>query len=303
MSIDQTFLAPLPIATSPFNQLESIRGRFEAAQLSEGATRSWELKKATQEFEAVFVNYMLKVLRETINPADEHSGLLGKDVYLSMFDQEISLDIARNHSLGIGEMLFRQLELSLKESDKKQNRELSKLSEETVLTSIPGGAPHSTAGSLAGGSDPAVVDEAQPAAQNGGADWIAPVEGRLSSSFGMRSDPLTQSSSLHRGIDIAAPAGTPIRAAQSGTVIFSGYLRGYGNTIVLEHANGYRTLYGHASKNHVSVGATVSANQIIGEVGSTGRSTGTHLHFELQKRGEKIDPQAILLAGDRWSLD
>ncbi len=72
--------------------------------------------------------------------------------------------------------------------------------------------------------------------------------------FGKRADPFTQATRFHRGIDIAAPAGTPIRAAQSGTVVFSGHLSGYGNTIILEHAGGYRTLYGHASRNLVKEG-------------------------------------------------
>ena len=132
--------------------------------------------------------------------------------------------------------------------------------------------------------------------------WTLPAEGRLSSAFGKRADPFTQSTRFHRGIDIAAPAGAPIRAAQSGTVVFSGHLGGYGNTIILEHAGGYRTLYGHASRNLVKEGELISAEQVIGEVGSSGRSTGTHLHFELQKSGERLDPTRIL-AGERKAIN
>jgi murein DD-endopeptidase MepM/ murein hydrolase activator NlpD len=129
------------------------------------------------------------------------------------------------------------------------------------------------------------------------------VDGRLSSQFGRRADPFTQASRFHRGIDIAAPEGAPIRAVQAGTVLFSGYLRGYGNAIVVEHAGGYRTLYGHASRNLVKEGDPVSADQIIAEVGSSGRSTGTHLHFELQKGGEQLDPRKFLLAAGRSTGD
>jgi murein DD-endopeptidase MepM/ murein hydrolase activator NlpD len=125
----------------------------------------------------------------------------------------------------------------------------------------------------------------------------------LSSAFGNRADPFTQTTRFHRGIDIAAPAGAPIKAAQSGTVIFSGHLSGYGNTIILEHAGGYRTLYGHASKNLVKEGELISAEQVIGEVGSSGRSRGTHLHFELQKGGERIDPREFLLAALNSTTD
>ena len=133
--------------------------------------------------------------------------------------------------------------------------------------------------------------------------WTAPVDGRLSSTFGERADPFTRATRFHRGVDIAAPAGTPIRAAQSGTVVFSGHLAGYGNTIIVEHAGGYRTLYGHASRNLVREGDMISAEQVIGEVGSSGRSTGTHLHFELQKGGERLNPQEFLAAASRHVTD
>jgi murein DD-endopeptidase MepM/ murein hydrolase activator NlpD len=130
-----------------------------------------------------------------------------------------------------------------------------------------------------------------------------PAEGRLSSTFGKRADPFTQIARLHRGIDIAAPPGAPIRAARSGSVVFSGHLGGYGNTILQEHAGGYRILYGHAARNLVKEGELISAEQVIGEVGTSGRSTGTHLHFELQKSGERLDPRKFLLASGRLSTD
>jgi murein DD-endopeptidase MepM/ murein hydrolase activator NlpD len=98
---------------------------------------------------------------------------------------------------------------------------------------------------------------------------------------------------FHHGVDVAAPAGTLIKAAQSGRVVFSGQLGEYGNTIILEHENGCRTLYGHAARNLVTAGEQVSEGQMIGMVGNTGRSTGPHLHFELQKEGERIDPATL----------
>ena len=97
-------------------QLEKIRSGIAQAQGPDGETRLRELKKATQEFEAVFIGYMLKVMRSTVEPADEEGGALGKDIYLSMFDQEIALQMARNSSLGIGEMMYRQLEQTVKDT-------------------------------------------------------------------------------------------------------------------------------------------------------------------------------------------
>ena len=281
-------------------ELEKIRSGVAHAQGAQGETRLRELKKATQEFESVFIGYMLKVMRSTVEPADdEEGGALGKDVYLSMFDQEIALQMARNSSLGIGEMMYRQLEQTIKEPKTG--------SEPPAESVVPPAskAPRET--------EPAVqVQPTAPAHSHevttktdteASTAWSVPAEGRLSSEFGNRADPFTQTTRFHRGIDIAAPAGAPIKAAQSGTVIFSGHLSGYGNTIILEHAGGYRTLYGHASKNLVKEGELISAEQVIGEVGSSGRSRGTHLHFELQKGSERIDPREFLLAAANSTTD
>ena len=98
----------------------------------------------------------------------------------------------------------------------------------------------------------------------------------------------------HKGIDIASPSGTPIYAAQGGTVVTSEYGGGYGHYVVIDHGNGYKTLYAHASKRLVSVGEKVSQGQVIALVGTTGISTGNHLHFEVQKDGVKLNPAPFI---------
>jgi murein DD-endopeptidase MepM/ murein hydrolase activator NlpD len=125
-----------------------------------------------------------------------------------------------------------------------------------------------------------------------------PVQGRLSSPFGFRTDPITGSIQFHKGVDIAAPEGTPFRASSGGSVVFAGVLNGYGNTVVIEHAGGSRTLYGHASQILVKAGDTVSSGQPVGIVGKTGRATGPHLHFETLMGGQPLDPQAFLAKKD-----
>ena len=97
---------------------------------------------------------------------------------------------------------------------------------------------------------------------------------------------------MHSGVDIGAPRGTPIKAAASGTVVYSGNAGdGYGNYVIIAHANGVRTVYAHCSQLLVSRGQSVSQGSVIAKVGSTGRSTGNHLHFEVRKNGVTYNPQ------------
>lgn len=120
-----------------------------------------------------------------------------------------------------------------------------------------------------------------------------PVEGRLSARFGLRHDPFTGEPRFHDGLDIAARRGTPIASVADGTVVFAGRQRGYGRTVVIDHGNGLRTRYAHADSLDVHVGARVTKGQTIAAVGSTGRSTGPHLHFEVTKNGHPVEPSTF----------
>jgi murein DD-endopeptidase MepM/ murein hydrolase activator NlpD len=112
--------------------------------------------------------------------------------------------------------------------------------------------------------------------------------GLVSSPFGMRNGV------MHDGVDIVARAGTAVHAADDGRVIFVGHLRGYGNAVILQHSGGYVTVYGHNRRNLVRDGAEVVRGQIIAELGSTGRTTGPNLHFEVRFRGQPQNPLAYL---------
>ena len=124
-----------------------------------------------------------------------------------------------------------------------------------------------------------------------GVSLVKPVSGIISSRFGVRSN---VRSSAHPGLDIATSTGTPISAAASGTVTFAGWKGSYGYLAVITHSNGVQTYYGHCNKLYVSAGQTVSQGQNIATVGSTGNSTGPHLHFEIRVNGVAYNPQNYL---------
>jgi murein DD-endopeptidase MepM/ murein hydrolase activator NlpD len=121
-----------------------------------------------------------------------------------------------------------------------------------------------------------------------------PLGGRVTSGFGMRVAPIRGGWRMHPGLDISAASGTRVRAAGAGVVVFAGYRSGYGKTVVIDHGDGMKTLYGHMSRVGIGKSRRVEEGDLIGFVGSTGRSTGPHLHFEVRFRGEPVDPMCYL---------
>jgi murein DD-endopeptidase MepM/ murein hydrolase activator NlpD len=124
--------------------------------------------------------------------------------------------------------------------------------------------------------------------------FILPTRGRLSSSFGVRGDPFTGVSRFHNGLDLAGPVGTPVLAAMSGKVSMVGFNPNYGRYVILSHAEGFQTLYGHLDGFRVRKGARVKQGELIGTMGNSGYSTGSHLHFSIFLRGEPVDPSRYL---------
>jgi murein DD-endopeptidase MepM/ murein hydrolase activator NlpD len=144
----------------------------------------------------------------------------------------------------------------------------------------------------------AILYEENSAPAGGGSLWsgILDGDGRLSSGYGMRIDPFTGRPAFHEGLDIAAKYGTPIRPYRSGTVTWSGWKSGYGRAVIVRHENGLETLYGHMARTRVKKGDTVDADTSLGVIGSSGRSTGPHLHFEVRRNGQAVNPAPHLKA-------
>ncbi|MGM9992048.1 MAG: murein hydrolase activator EnvC family protein [Candidatus Bruticola sp.] len=124
--------------------------------------------------------------------------------------------------------------------------------------------------------------------------YLNPAQGPITSPFGYRVHPIFGTMRFHTGIDIGAYYGSPILASDSGVVIDSGWMGGYGNCIIVDHGGGYSTLYAHCSELYVSYGQSVTKGQQIAAVGSTGNSTGPHLHFEVRINGEPVDPLGFI---------
>jgi len=227
------------------------------ADKNEHAKRNKELRKACKEFEAIFTYQLLKSMRNTIEKCDLfHSGQ-SEEIYESLLDQEYAKLMARSDNNGIAEMLYQQL----------SRNDISSIENEEA------------------------IDDGEKITRNL-PQW--PIKAKVSSKFGLRKDPFTGEDRMHAGIDIAARKGAVIKASLSGRVVFSEFQEGYGNVVVLDHGHGFTTLYAHNSDNLVDSGDWVEQGSPVARVGSTGRSTGPHLHFEVRRNGKKMDPLEFL---------
>jgi len=250
---------PTDVLSSQSSRLEN---RIRSAQNSAGKAKNEELKKVSQDFEAIFIAQLLKVMRETIEESGLAEGGFGKSIYTELFDQEVALSMARRGALGISDLLYKNL------------------AEKNSRTEQETGSPASPV-SPAGETDLEI------------SDLQLPVRAPVSSGFGLRRDPFSGRARFHHGLDLAAPEGMAVVAALPGTVVSARFENGYGNTVVLQHSGGIQTRYGHLGSVSVKAGDDIEAADALGTVGSTGRSTGPHLHFEVIRSGEPVDPSGL----------
>lgn len=232
-----------------------------------------ELRRAAEEFESLFINQMLKSMRDTVVKSDLFHGGNAEEIYSSMLDTELSKSMAKAGGIGLADMLLRQLSNDSEPAP--------------VKTALP--QPAQMEAPVRSAPQPAVI----PAEEEKGFNFPLKELKRISSGFGERKDPFTGKDRFHHGMDIAASEGTPVFSAAPGKVVFSGKKGGYGNMVEVLHADGMVTRYGHNAENLVKEGDIVSASEPIARVGSTGRSTGPHLHFEVLKDGKALDPETL----------
>lgn len=229
-------------------------GQTEASQKREDA----KLDEACRMFEAMFLNMLWKEMRGTVDKGELFNGGFGEEMFSDMLDQAVSENSVKNGSMGIADMLKRQLTQQI--------------------------------GIRAGGN---LKDYPGYGLSTG--EFTTPVSGTLTSGFGSRVHPITGELKNHDGVDLATEEGEPVQAAWEGVVSFAGEKGDYGNLVEITHTDGRVSRYGHLSEIGVSVGQKVSAGQVVGKVGSTGLSTGPHLHFEVRNvSGQATDPMQYL---------
>lgn len=225
------------------------------------ALEAQRLEDACAEFESLFINLVMKQMRQTVTKAGLIDGGMGEEIFTGMMDEEIARQMSSRQGLGLRGALIEQL-TGVRGSAMPQNIALKSYSRNTPV-------------------------------KRSGQTFALPVSGTISSPYGWRKDPFTGEPTFHHGVDIASPAGSGIFAAGKGRVVFSGWKKGYGNVVEIEHGDGFTTLYAHNEKNLVKKGEAVSHYQLIALVGDTGRSTGSHLHYEVKKNGEVVNPAKV----------
>jgi len=266
------------LATQSWPSLGSPVNPVETPGQASGPTAAERAKvlQLAQEFEAHFVVQMLRQMRESMLDDQQGQGF-GAGTMTDTMDIEMARQLTLGGGIGLTKML----------QDVIERQALGTSS--TTAAWQPVGATDTVTLPIVGGTvTPPIVTPAEP--HEAEAALPLPIAARVSSPFGYRADPFTGATRFHAGVDIAAAYGREVPSAGAGQVVFSGAQGGYGNTVVVEHAGGLRTRYAHLSSIQVEVGARVDAGSVVGRVGSSGRSTGPHLHFEVLQDGQPVNP-------------
>ena len=220
-------------------------------------------------------------------------GGFASDTFKQMLDEAIADKMAGAGGIGMAEMFAKQLGAPAETAKGPMPPTTNQLPGRPDMFAKQLGAPAETKGAIPPTTNALPPHDVGPE-MLGAPRMRLPVAGRPSSGYGMRTDPLHGGTLNHPGFDLAAKAGTPVAAAAGGTITHAGPAGTYGNLVTVRHDNGFETRYAHLSAVTVKAGDHVDAGQQIGNVGSTGYSTGPHLHFEVRHDGKPMDPAPLL---------
>lgn len=288
--------AALLLAKAGLEDLDPGRAGFDLRNMQSGS-REAKLKRVAIQFEQMLINTLLKSAFKDKPKDPEEEGGLGltfgpvNDFKAMLFSQHIT----DNGGLGMQEVIQQQLEEKFSQVYGKDNKKKIEQAVTKSLQSLPliqSLREHLQAEPPAAGPD---SRGNTPGPDNRDlTKMVMPVDSSVSSEFGWRKDPIDGKTRFHGGIDYDVPPNTPIKSFMAGEVTFSGWQKGYGYLVEVKHPNGYTSRYGHNSRLTVKEGDKIDAGSIIALSGSTGRSTGPHLHFEIRKGNLAIDPTRIL---------
>jgi murein DD-endopeptidase MepM/ murein hydrolase activator NlpD len=225
-----------------------------------------QAKELAQEFESMLILQMLRQMRQSMLDGSEEESGLSASTMLDQVDMELSRQLSKQGGFGLGDIMTKAIQQQLPGAH----------SAETITMGSAVTWPTSTASS----------DDMTDAAALGAG--VSPE--RLTSNYGWRADPFSGAAKYHRGIDLKAAYGTEVPAASDGKVVEVGENGAYGLTVVVDHGSGLKTRYAHLATTDVTVGDQVLQGQDIGRVGQSGRATGPHLHFEVIRNGQRVDP-------------
>jgi murein DD-endopeptidase MepM/ murein hydrolase activator NlpD len=238
-------------------------------KLKEGEAHGSEaIREVARQFESIFLHQVYKSMRATVPKEGMFGAGFGGQVFTDMLDQQYADLSTKNSTSGLAESIA--IHLGAEALDPPTLRQSEGIRR---LNAVNAYAKQKTSGP---------------------AEWTMPVQGGVSSKFGMRRLHHEHSARMHAGVDIAAKTGSPIAAARAGEVVFAGERGGYGKMVIIDHGDDIKSLYAHASELHVEPGQKVAAGDTIAAVGSTGKSTGPHLHFEVRQAGRAVDPGPLL---------
>jgi murein DD-endopeptidase MepM/ murein hydrolase activator NlpD len=241
-------------------------GNDDAARL-----RGKKPEEVAKEFEVLLVAQMIGEMRKTVPDSELLSASPERKMLDGVYDQEIARSLVVRGDFGVAKQLVAQLRL---------HGERGANASSGADAANPGASPTSGASALLGAPSSLVSPLADAS--------------DVTSDFGRRLDPITGEPAFHAGIDLAAPQGAEVRAVAAGRVVFSGERGRAGNLVEVQHGDGSVSSYAHLDRRLVSEGAQVAAGSVLGTVGSTGRTTGPHLHFALEQGGAAVDPSGLL---------
>lgn len=264
MSVDRLFTVP----SIPVDRAQVGRDRASLEGL--------KAEELAREFESMLLLQMLRQMRQSMLDESVEGEGLSASTWLDTIDAELARQISRSGGIGLADVMAKAIREQA--AGRAAAQDAAETGPAVALPTVSGPVPPQ-AGAVSG---PA---EAIPSSGVG--------PDRMTSAFGWRADPFTGALRYHRGVDVKAAYGQGVPAAATGVVVEAGERGAYGLTVVVEHENGVRTRYAHLSAMTVGPGDRVLQGQEIGRVGQTGRATGPHLHFEVIRHGQRIDPSTV----------